>query len=168
LPAQKASDLLGLWQYAHWGWTGYERSLADLEQEPNPHLPPRTATRPNARHTATQVTQRSRAKEYNTVIEPGVAIAGDVAAINQGRAIRIGDQFVVNGRRYQQEPSGTLFPVDGSGFHPLNRGAYRALGTYNALGDGATTEAILDRAGIGPEERALAHRVWQLVQRGRS
>ena len=121
---------------------------------------------PASRHWAQTVTQRTVAKAVTTVIEPWVDVAGDVAAINAGRAIRMGERFVVNGRRYQQEAIGTLYPIDGVGFHQLDRGAFRALGVYNEFGWTARAEEILDLRHTVPDARERARAVYELLQRG--
>jgi hypothetical protein len=105
--------------------------------------------RPVARHTLTKVTQGSVAKDLNTVIEPGVDVAADIAAISAGRAVRgmtsEGVQtYTVNGRTYGIEPSGTLFPMTGVGFIMLNRNAYKVLGIFNKFGDTPRAREIIE------------------------
>ena len=51
----------------------------------------------------------------------------------------------VNGRTYGAKPNGTLYPIDGSGFHRLSRGAYKALGVINRFGDGHRSHEILSK-----------------------
>jgi len=139
----------------------------DTDQNTNPHLPPRPAQPPVARHWLTRVTQRSLAKALNTVIEPWVDVAGDVAAIHSGQAIRVGERFLVNGRRYQQEATGRLYPVDGVGLHRLDRGAFRALGVYNEFGLSERAEEILDSRNIRSQARHIGRTVYLTRQGGR-
>src|SRR5262245_44530536 len=87
--------------------------------------PPGPLRPPAARHYLFRVTPRTLAKGMNTVIEPGVDVTGDVAAVNAGQATRLGDTFVINGRTYGVH-AGTLYPISGPGFHQLNRGAFKA------------------------------------------
>ena len=94
------------------------------------------------------------------MIAPWVDVAGDVAAINAGRATRVGDTFVVNERTYGVH-EGTLYPIAGLGYHRLDRGAYKALGVYNAFGDGPRAAEILDMMGIDSEQRAAARAAWR-------
>ncbi len=119
---------------------------------------------PGRRHTLRHVDQRTVAKDVNSVFEPSVDVAGDVAKIRAGQAERVGDKFVVNGRTYGHH-DGTLYPMSGPGIHTLDRGAFKALGVYNKFG-GETEAAtkILDNMGIGAEERAAALRAWQSGQ----
>lgn len=86
---------------------------------------------------------------------------GDVAAINRGEAIRRGEQYLVNGRRYVMEATGRLYPVDGVGLRPLSRAAYKALGVYNTFGMSARAEGILDAMKVGENERIPARAAWQ-------
>jgi hypothetical protein len=118
---------------------------------------------PAARHTATRVGQRTLAKEVNTVIEPGVDVAGDVAAINAGKATRVGGNWVVNGRTYGAH-DGTLYPIEGPGFHQLTRGAFKALGVYNKFGNTAEAAEILSKMGTSAADRAAALRVHQGIR----
>jgi len=143
---------------------------AQRGQEPrvlavNPNLPPRRVRALHPRHRLASVTQKTRAKPMNSVIEPTVDVAADVAAINQGRAARQGDVFTFNERRYRLEPGGRVYPVDGPGVHQLPRGAFRALGVYNRFGHAIRAETILDEMGIIPVEREAARRAWRAGQR---
>jgi hypothetical protein len=63
-------------------------------------------------------------REYNTVIEPWVDVAADVAAITTGVAIRERNVFSIGGRRYGIEENDRLYPIDGVGFHRLDRQGY--------------------------------------------
>jgi len=134
-----------------------------VEQEPNPNAPtarqgiPRV---PDRRHFLARVGRRTPPNTaVNTVIMPRVDVMGDVEAIRAGRAIRTGNQFVVNNRTYVLEPGGRLFPRDGDGFYQLSCGAYRALALYNDPVPGVDVESMLDRDQISVEERELARRL---------
>jgi hypothetical protein len=109
------------------------------------------------------------AKDLNTVIEPGVPVAEDIAAINAGLVPRVGDLFVVNGRTYQVVGGNHLTPVSGPGFHPLERPAFQALGVYNKFGNTPRANEILDQmAKTDPKltqaQREAALRAWQAGQ----
>ena len=124
---------------------------------------------PTARHYITKISQRTLAKAHTTVIEPGIDVAADVAAIRAGNAHRVGNEFSINGRIYGVHGR-TLYPVSGPGFHPLNRGAFKALGIclgiYNRFGDSPRAAGILDQSGIGHAERKAALRAWTAAQGG--
>jgi hypothetical protein len=131
--------------------------------EPPPSAAPAVPLRgPAARHTASRVTQRSVAKDVNTVIEPGVRVADDVAAINAGQAVRSGNTFAVNGRTYGVH-DGTLYPISGPGFHTLSRGGYKALGVYNTFGNTPRAAEILSRMGTSSADNAAALRVFEII-----
>ena len=82
-----------------------------------------------------------------------------------GQATRKGNDFIVNGRtyRYHGDSSNRLIPVDGPGFHQLDRGTYQALGIYNTYG-GDTPQARqeLDRLRINDSARQAGLNVWRL------
>ena len=120
---------------------------------------------PHARHTATRVKQGTVAKNLNTVIEPGVDVAGDVAAINAGKATRVKGNWVVNGRTYGVEEGGRLFPIEGSGFHQLSRGAFKALGVFNKFGNTPRAAEILSLMKATEADKAAALRVWEVTRR---
>jgi hypothetical protein len=109
------------------------------------------------------VTQKTVAKNKNTVIEPGVDVAGDVAAIRSGLATRSGDTFSINGRVYGSH-DGTLFPISGQGFHQLDRGAFKALGVFNKFGNSSRAGQILDNMGISSGARDAALKAWRTTQ----
>ena len=147
---------------------GYERPSTDVEKEANPHLPPRPATAPSSRHYLKRINQRSRVKAKNTVIASWVDVGADVAAINAGKAIRTGDAFLVNGRRYQQEASGTLAPIDGVGLFPLDRVAYNALAVYNQFGETSVAEVILARMhGVTDQAKQQALYAYRAARQSR-
>jgi hypothetical protein len=90
--------------------------LGDYTTKGGGHIPNPPLRSPNKRHNINSVNQRTVAKEMNTMIEPGVDVAGDVAALNAGKATREGNTFIVNGRTYGMH-DGTLYPISGPGFH---------------------------------------------------
>lgn len=160
------SGLVGFRQDVRWGWAGYERTLAQVE--PNPHLPPRPAKPPADRHYFNRINQRSRVRAKNTVIAPWVDVPADVATVNAGRAIRTGDSFLVNGRRYQQEANGTLVPIGGVGLFLLDRVAYKTLAVYTEFGETARAETILGRMhGVTDQAKQQALAVYRSATRGR-
>lgn len=120
---------------------------------------------PHPRHRLANVSQRSLARAINSVIEPTVDVAADIAAINRGEAERLGDTYVVSGRRYGVEAGGRAFPIDGEGIHQLDRGAFKALGVYNRFGLSRRAEWILDRMDIELAARDSAQRAWRASQR---
>jgi hypothetical protein len=126
-----------------------------------PWRPVRT---PHQRHFAARIRQSTRTKARNSVLESWVDVAADVEAINAGRAVRQSDRFVVNGRTYGVEPTGTLYPIAGPGVHRLSRGAFNALGVYNQFGRSPRAEEILELMRISAEERAQALRIWEAEQ----
>lgn len=120
---------------------------------------------PHRRHLLARVNQRTVAKARNSVIESWVDVRADVAAINAGQATAQGETLIVNGRTYGVEANGTIYPIAGEGIHVLDRGAFKAVGVYNTVGQSPRAEAILDAMGIGPEQRAQALTAWQ-AERG--
>lgn len=137
--------------------------MSDPKQERNrPRIPARP---PSDRHYLNRLTAKTRVNEQNTLIGPAVNVRADIEAINDGRAVRLGELFLVNGRTYQQEPDGIVFPVAGSGIYTgIRRGvmyALHALARYN----GPTPEAeyeIFRHPAISPEDRERAIELWQL------
>lgn len=115
---------------------------------------------PANRHTLTKINQRTVAKDLNTVIEPGVDVARDVAAINQGLAKRVGDTFIIHERTYGVHTN-TLYPIAGPGFHQLSRPAFKALGVFNAFGNTPRAREILQRMGLSQEALETALQAWR-------
>jgi hypothetical protein len=67
----------------------------------------------------------------------------------------------VNGRTYGVH-DGTLYPISGTGFHQLNRGAFQALGVLNKFGDTSQARVILARMkNVGPSEIEAALLAWR-------
>ena len=118
---------------------------------------------PNSRHYADKVNQKSVAKDENTVIDRKVVnIEQDVNAIRNGQAQVINGQYHINGRIYGQH-DGTLYPIRGNGFYPLDRGAYKALGVYNKFGNTPQAKQIMDNMQINSNSRQEALKVWEKV-----
>ena len=111
------------------------------------------------RHNASRINKDSAPKTKNTVILPGIDVQADLQAIREGRAMRDGPYYVVNGRYYGIHEGGRTYPVQGPGLMTLDRGAFRALGIYNSLGDTPAAEQQLDRAGITQDQRRAARAV---------
>jgi hypothetical protein len=110
------------------------------------------------------VAQKTVAKNMNTVIEPGVNVAADVAEIQSGKVARVKGNYTVNGRTYGVH-DGTLFPVSGPGFHQLNRGSFGALAIFNKFGNTPRAYAVLaEMKNVGPAEIEVAFSVWRLLQ----
>jgi len=116
---------------------------------------------PHPRHWLARVRQRTRVKNVNTVIESGVDVRGDIDAINRGEGIRRGNIYAVRGRVYGLHSDGHTYPVDGVGFHRLDRLAFRALGVYNTFGPSARAEEILDQMQLSADHREAGFRVWR-------
>ncbi len=148
------------------------RPAAPGGQAPDPggqSLPPNATGRlkpaasvPNAlapltnRHNASRINKDSATKTKNTVILPGIDIQPDLQAIREGRAMRDGPYYVVNGRYYGIHEGSRIYPEQGPGLMTLDRGAFRALGIYNSLGGTPDAEQRLDRAGITQDQRRAA------------
>jgi hypothetical protein len=121
---------------------------------------------PDKRHFIPRVRQKSITKRINTVIEPWVDVDADVAAINAGQATRRGDDFIINGRTYRTHGGigQRLIPVEGPGFHQLDRPTYKVLRVFNSFGNTHRAHRILDNMGITTPQRQLALEVWRLGQ----
>jgi len=105
------------------------------------------------------------AKGANSVIEPGVDVAGDVALINSGQAQGgPNNTITVNGRTYGTHPNGRLYPIKGPGIHPLSRPAFKALGVFNKFGNSDRAAFVLNRMGVHLADRKAALQVWMLLQ----
>lgn len=128
------------------------------------NLPPVRARRPADRHYYNRIRQNSKASNLNTVMDPRVDVAADVAAINRGEAVRQGDTYTIGGRTYVLEPTGTLSPRDGDGFYVLTRASFRALWVYQTFGEGERADAILSQMhNVGSAEREMARAVVRAV-----
>ena len=143
-----------------------DHDLGDYTTQGGAHIPNPPLRSPNRRHNINSVNQKTVAKEMNTMIEPGVDVAGDVATINAGKATREGNTFIVNGRTYGMH-DGILYPISGPGFHQLDRGAFKALGVYNTFGDTPRAAEILDKIGMSEAHRQTALNVWRAGQGGK-
>ncbi|MEX1027803.1 MAG: hypothetical protein WD049_07325, partial [Candidatus Paceibacterota bacterium] len=113
-----------------------------------PFSPSKPVKGPNLRHNLDRITQKTPVHgEINTIIRPGVNVADDVAAINAGRAVRVGNETHVNGRVYGiHSETGRLFPIRGDGFVPLTRNEFKAVGVLRTFADDLPrAESILRR-----------------------
>ena len=116
---------------------------------------------PSSRHTYSRIGKKTAAKSSNTIPEPGVSMADDVAAIRSGKGKISGEEISVNGRVYKAH-GGRLYPVRGAGLRTLNRGAFKALQKLKELGNSADTDKILDKMGVGDAERNAAKALYNL------
>ncbi|RKH52991.1 hypothetical protein D7X55_05595 [Corallococcus sp. AB049A] len=127
--------------------------------------PDKPTSKPADRHYIRKVDQSSVAKDKNTVVESRVDVSRDVKEINDGKA-RKGNEsgtvtWTLNGRTYGAHDNGTLFPIRGSGFHELNRSAFKALGVYNKFDDTPRAREILDKMGTSQSDRKDALKAYK-------
>ncbi|MDP9927990.1 hypothetical protein J2X90_005151 [Variovorax paradoxus] len=115
-----------------------------------------------SRHNIRGVKENSRPKGKNTVADPSVDMKADVEAINNGQGTRNGNLYTVNGRTYERFDN-HLVPHSGPGFHPLDRGEFKALGIFNSQGN--TPQAMQNAIRTTNDvtaQRALE--IWRLGQ----
>ncbi len=150
----------------HWGgeYLNDDQRFPPKGTIPDVPLVPNNFRGPNSRHRLTKVDQSTVAKDLNTVIEPGVDVAADVTAINQGLAQRVGDKFVVNGRTYGVH-DGTLYPISGLGLHQLDRGGFKALGVFNKFGDSPRAAEIMQKMGLTQVAIDAGRIAWKAGQK---
>ncbi|VEG12231.1 Uncharacterised protein [Moraxella cuniculi] len=90
---------------------------------------------PNNRHYADKITQKSLAKEQNTIIDRSkVDVQSDVDAIRNGKAVFINNQYHINGRIYGHH-DGVLYPISGNGFYTLSRIEFKTFGVFSQFGN---------------------------------
>lgn len=82
--------------------------------------------KPNKRHFFDSL-NLGKVEKKNSVIMPNIDVAKDFDLIKSGKAVRDGNDFLVNGRRYTMKNTGTLFPVSGEGIETLNKKEYEIL-----------------------------------------
>jgi hypothetical protein len=78
-------------------------------------------SKPAERHYYSRLKKSTVIKKHNSVVEKGVDIGADVAAINRGEGVLEGKDVSINGRIYEIEATGTIFPKSGEGVYYLNR-----------------------------------------------
>lgn len=118
------------------------------------------------RHRIQHVRQRAPTRSTITsVVEPWVDMVADAMAINDGLAVREGNEFRVHGRVYGTKvarPGSRLYPVSGDGIHQLTRNEFKALGVYNDLGISPRVELIIARMGVSIAEQYRVRGLWQI------
>jgi hypothetical protein len=143
--------------------------LQKRDEQDAQNTPARPVKAPAARHYINRISTSTVAKEKTTLIKPGTPVGDDMNAIRNGRAIRDGERFTVNGRTYQMKPNGTMFPVEGDGFvPPVSRGvifALNAYARYNGINETSEYEATM--ASVSEEDRERAREIWSLRERYR-
>jgi hypothetical protein len=141
-----------------------KREEATAEEQRRMNLPRVEAKPPAGRHYLNRVRKSTAAKGTNTLILPDVNVQADIDAINAGAAIRAGNRYSINGRLYEQEANGTMFPVEGEGLVVADRGTMRAL-TILAQYNGPTEQArfrLSRERGISGDQIATAMELWML------
>ena len=68
--------------------------------------------------------------------------------------------------KYGSHANGRLYPVSGPGFHALDRGAYKAFGVLNDLGDTAAAMRRMDQMQITKDARDAARTAYDSARRG--
>lgn len=83
----------------------------------------------------------------------------DIAAINRGLATRDGDLFTVNGRTYCVDGQDHTYPVQGLGFHRVDRATFKALQVLRTLGETPQADLQLRYEGYTVEQIEMARRL---------
>jgi hypothetical protein len=134
------------------------------------NTPQRLVLPPADRHYINRLSKRTTASERTTLIVPGVDVSSDLKAIREGRAVKDGEYYTINGRTWFHEENGRVFPVTGEGFiGPVGRGvmyALQALGRYNGTNAQSDYE-IARHPAISGADRDEAIRIWELREKGR-
>ena len=144
-----------------------ECALEERDQVNKANMPSKPLTRINQRHFISRISKRSLSDAQNTMILPGYedAIEADRRMINDGRAKRANNDYVINGRTYREHGgTGTFYPVSGEGVINIDRGAHRALvilKTYNESTDAALNRLKHERD-ISDEQVGQALQLWSL------
>lgn len=140
-------------------------SAMSMTASATPEKPSTPVKSPAERHFIKKIDQSTVAKDKNTVIESRVDVSRDVRGINDGDAKRGSESgavtWTIHNRTYGAHSNGTLYPIRGSGFHELNRAAFKALGVYNKFGDGDEAKEILDKMGISSSDRQAALKAYK-------
>jgi hypothetical protein len=107
----------------------------------------RTAVRPNRRHDPCKTKGGDLTKSENSMFDPSVNVADDMAQMNAGNFTRVGEDIVVNGRTYGWHPdTGVTFPKSGPGIVQFNRLEHGLIKNLNSRG----LDAALNQAGRTP------------------
>jgi hypothetical protein len=119
----------------------------------------------NARHYADKVTQSTTTKNLNTVVDRSVVdVSAEMNIIRAGKAQKIGESYIVNGRTYSVH-DGTLYPTSGPGVYTLDRGGYKTLGVLNKFGNTSQADEILKNMGVSDQTKAIALDVWRKIKK---
>lgn len=127
---------------------------------------PRQAVRPGRRHDICGANASDRTRnDVTSMIEPGVDVAGDMAALNAGDFTPAGDNFVVNGRTYGMHPeTGRTFPISGPGIHNFDRGEHQFLRQLNSRGEATATNFARNFPGMSDAKIQRVLDLWRLCQ----
>jgi hypothetical protein len=94
---------------------------------------PRSAVRPNRRHDPCKTKGNDPTKDQNSMLDPAVDVAADMAEMNAGNFTRAGEDIVVNGRTYGWHPdTGVTFPKSGPGVVQLDRNQHQFIKMLNS------------------------------------
>lgn len=133
---------------------------------------PAPVTHVSSRHLVRNLGPKTPVKRENSVLDPSVDDAADLAAMRAGEAIggrtANGDlTLTVHGRTYVWEESGVVFPIAGDGVYPLNRASFKTLLILIEFGDDDRPGTRLYyhlRAGHTPAADVNeARRVWVAI-----
>ena len=93
------------------------------------------------RHEAMEIRPDTRSQARNSILAPGVSMAAEVAAINQGFGERLpNNRYRYNGRTWIDKGTGETFPESGNGIWTLSGSQFTLL--KRMIRDGGSTEAV--------------------------
>lgn len=101
--------------------------MSDEQRKRN--TPPRPV-KPSAtqRHELDRIKPNTGVKQVNSVALPGIDTRAEIADIQHGFGLRVGDsRYRINERVYVQKPDGAMYPESGDGIVKLTNPQFRAL-----------------------------------------
>lgn len=146
-----------------------ECALEERDQVNKANMSSKPLTKIDRRHYIDRIAKRSQSRPdgKNTMILPGYedAVAEDIRLINDGYAMRVGNEWHANGRScgYHSE-TGTPFPIGGEGTITIDYGTHSALVIlkgYNGPTDAALFRLRKEK-GINDDQVSEAIKLWSL------
>ncbi len=135
-------------------------------------MKPKHPLRPSApkRHQLDRFDRQTHIKPVTTMVLPGIEVAEDIAAINRGEGMSLGNnRWFINHRLYVDKGDGTAFPASGEGvISPSRR---ELIGLQILISSGGDSDVLFERThrtpGFDDKIRDEATRLFMIWSKAR-
>lgn len=117
--------------------------------------------KPARRHDPCKTKGKDRTKDKNSMVDPDTDISDDLKALESGDFTRKGEDYVVGGRTYGVEESGTVYPKSGPGIVKVDRAQHQLLKRLNSASYDDAMKFAKNMPGLDQKKVSEVLKLWK-------